>query len=898
MTFVAGSRVGPYEIVSILGTGGMGEVYRARDSRLRRDVALKALPDGMTADPERVARFQREAHILASLNHPHIAAIHGLEESDGHRFLVLELIEGETLAQRLEAGRLTLVNALTMARQIADAVQAAHDKGIIHRDIKPANIALTPDGRVKVLDFGLAKTLEPPRIDDASASVTQTGAGTQIGVVLGTAAYMSPEQARGLASDKRTDIWAFGCVLYEMLAGHRAFTGRTMSDVIAGVLERQPDWTVLPTGMPPRIAWLLQRCLAKDSRERLQDIGDARIEIDEALRDPNRTFGSTSARNIKRERIAWTIAACSVIALLAWVATNLLRRPEESTQGIRSYSASIVLPEAVRLSSGQQPSGRFAVSPDGQRLALVGVDASGRSMLYIRPLHSRIPQPLAGTEGASFPFWSPDSRFVAFLAKQKLMRIDANGGDVATLHDAALGATGAWNSEGVILFTPQGNSPLFRISGNGGASTAATQLVEASGDVQHSFPFFLPDGRRFLYFVVGSKEGRTVPRGTYVGSLDTPGPGKLVVEGGSNAKYANGDLLFLRSGVLFAQRFDIDRLEPVGQPISLVEHVQTTGASASEVTGAFSVSQTGVLAYQTASRVLSQLTWFDRKGNRGSTLGEPGDYVDVALSPDNTRVATSVLNPAQGMTRDVWTFDVARGLGERFTFDDGDDFGPNWSRPKGDRMFYSSLRQGRIHLYEKPAQLAGTETLLLEDDLGKFNAYPSPDGQYVTYVAGGGIILRSDIWVMPLSGGKKPFPFVETNFIESQPQFSPDGRWIAFMSNKSGRNEVYATRFPTRENDNLISIAGGMHPRWSHDGKEIYYIASDGMLMATTVNGGGSQFVVGATQPLFRIRPRTLRLDAYPYDVTANGQRFLVNTFLEEVMPPISLVVNWPGARP
>ena len=810
--------------------------------------------------------------------------------------MVLELIEGETLARRLEAGRLTLVEALTVAQQIADALQAAHDKGIVHRDIKPANLALTPDQRVKVLDFGLAKTLEPPRVDGASTMVTQTGVGTQIGLVLGTAAYMSPEQARGLPADKRTDVWAFGCVLYEMVTGRRAFPGRTTSDVIAAVLEREPDWTLLPAGMPSRLQWLLRRCLAKDLRQRLQDVGDARIEIEEALNDPKRTFEATSLSNVRRERIAWAIAAVSVIALVAWGAANRRSSPASSSQNTGSYSASIVLPEGVRLSSGQ-PSGRFAVSPDGQRLALVGSDASGRTMLYTRPLHSRIPQPLPGTEGASFPFWSSDSRFIAFLAQGKLMKVAATGGEVATLHEAALGATGDWNRDGVILFTPKGNSPLFRISENGGAATPATALVEASGDVQHSFPVFLPDGRRFLYFVVGSKEGRTVPRGVYVGSLDSQEPGKLVVEGGSNPKYANGHLLFLRGGMLFAQRFDIDRLATQGQPVALVEQVQITGFSASEVTGAFSVSQTGVLVYQTSSRISSQLTWFDRKGNRTSTLGEPGDYVDVALSPDNTRVATSLLNPAQGTSRDVWTFDIARGLGQRFTFDDGDDFGPNWSQPKGDRMFYSSLRQGRINLYEKPAQAAGPEKLLLEDDLGKFNAYPSPDGQYVTYVAGGGIIMRSDIWVLPLSGGKKPFPFVETPFIESQPQFSPDGRWLAFMSNKSGRNEVYVTPFPTRESDSLISIAGGTHPRWNREAKEIYYLAGDGTLMATTVNGAGSQFVVGTTQPLFKIRPRTLRLDAFPYDVTANGQRFLVNTFLEEVVPPISLVVNWSAAR-
>jgi Tol biopolymer transport system component len=361
---------------------------------------------------------------------------------------------------------------------------------------------------------------------------------------------------------------------------------------------------------------------------------------------------------------------------------------------------------------------------------------------------------------------------------------------------------------------------LFRVSAKSGTPTAVTTLVEESGDVQHSYPSFLPDGRHFLYFVVGSKSGRTVPRGVYLGSLDAKGPGKLILEGATNAQYANGHVVYLRAGALLAQPFDVNRLELGGQPQSLVEQVQTTGPSASEVTGAFTVSQTGVLAYQTASPVVSQLTWFDRKGTRLGTLGNPGDYIDVALSPDGSRVATSVMNP-QG-DRDIWTFEVARALGERFSFESGNDFAPNWSRPGADRLFFSSLRQGSIHLYEKPSRGSGSETLLREDDLGKFNAHSSPDGRFLIYVAGGGIIARSDIWVLPRFGEKKAFPFLETAFIESQPQFSPDGLWVAYMSNKSGRQEVYVTAFPGRESDTLVTTAGGSLPRWNRNGREIF----------------------------------------------------------------------------
>ena len=642
MDLSPGSRVGPYEILSVLGSGGMGDVYRARDPRLKRDVAVKALPDAMAGDPDRVARFQREAQALAALSHPHIAAIHGLEEAGGSTFLILELVDGQTLAQRLENGRLAPAEALTIAQQLADAIQAAHESGIVHRDIKPANVALTREGRVKVLDFGLAKMLAPGTANGRSDSATATSLETQVGMVLGTTAYMSPEQARGLPSNERADIWAFGCVLYEMLTGQRAFSGRTTSEVVAAVLEREPDWSRLPAGTQERVEWLLERCLAKDPRHRLQAIGDARIEIEEALREPARSGGPVpGAAASTRERIAWAAAALGAIGVIAMLATGPFARQAPTGVENRSYSASVVLPDAVRLWGGT-PAGGFAVSPDGRRLALIGVDASGRTMLHVRPLNSRIPQTLAGTEGAIFPFWSPDSRFIAFIAQGKLKTVDANGGDVATLCDVGLRATGTWNSDGVILFTPNGSSPLFRVPASGGTPTPATSLAAASGEVQHSYPFFLPDGKRFLYFVVGNKAGQTVPRGIYLGSLDATGPGKLLVERGSNATYANGHVLYLRDGVLVAQAIDLDRLELTGQPVSLVERVQVTGESASEVAGAFSVSQTGVLAYQTGSRISSQLVWYNRAGQRLSALGEPADYVDVALSPDNARVATSV----------------------------------------------------------------------------------------------------------------------------------------------------------------------------------------------------------------------------------------------------------------
>ena len=897
MSLTIGARIGPYEILSVLGAGGMGEVYRARDTRLKRDVALKVLPGSFAGDPERLLRFQREAEILASLNHLNIAHIHGLDDSGNLRALVMELVEGDDLSQRIGRGAIPVDEALPIARQIAQALEAAHERGIIHRDLKPANIMVRPDGTVKVLDFGLAKAFDSggPSGVEATDAPTLSNHATQAGIILGTAAYMSPEQARGSTVDKRADVWAFGAVLWEMLTGTRPFQGATVSDTLASVLKTEPEWNALARTTPVAIRRLLRRCLEKDPKRRLHDIADARIEIDDALANPldAGNVGASSSGTLGgrvRERSGWIVAAVCLAGLVVTLALSYAAG-DRTPADIRSYSTSIVLPVGVRLWPGNPP-GRFALSPDGRRLALVASDVSGRSMLWVRPLDSRVPQPLSGTEGATYPFWSPDSRFIAFLAQNKLKKIDASGGEVVTLSDASFASTGAWSRDDVILFTPTGNSPLYRVAASGGTQTQVTTLDTSSGDTQHSFPSFLPDGRHFLYFVLGSQASRLVPRGVYVGALDSKGPGKLIQSGGSHAQFANGHLIFLRHGALLAQAFDGDRLELKGEPAPLVDRVESTGNSASDLTGAFSVSHTGVLAYQTGSLVRSQLTWFDRAGTQLTTLGDQADYVDVALSPDDRRVAVSLLDLDRG-THDIWVFDVARRLGERFTFESGDDFGPNWSRPRGDRIFFSSQRKGSIQLYEKTSSGSGGETLLLEDDLGKFNGSSSADGRFLVYVAGGGIIGQSDIWVLSLDGGRKATPFLETRFPESHGQFSPDGRWVAFSSWKSGQSEVYVTPFPGRQTEHRVSTTGGSLPRWNRDGKEIFFLAPDDTLTVTPVNGQTSRFEVGTGRPLFKIHPRDARLDAYPYDVTSDGKRILVNALAEVFTPPITLIVNW-----
>ena len=908
MRLTAGTRLGPYEILAPIGAGGMGEVYRARDTRLERDVAIKCLPDAVAADPDRLERFRREARTLAALNHPHIAAVYELEEAEGVHALVMELVPGETLADLLLRGAPAVREALGLARQIAGGLEAAHESGVIHRDLKPANLQITPSGAVKILDFGLAKALAPGgtiATADTANSPTLTARATETGLIIGTAAYMSPEQARGLPVDARTDVWAFGCVLYEMLAGRPAFAGDHATDILASVLRTEPEWSVLPPETPTAVRRVLRRCLEKDPHRRLHDIADARIELDDALdgssgaeappEPTERTEGRARARARTRERIAWALAGVSLIGLVLALGRRL--PTSAPAADARTYDAAVVLPAGLRIWA-TEPSGRFALSPDGRRLALIGSDADGQTMLWVRPLETAVAQRLAGTEGATFPFWSPDSRFVAFMAGGKLKKIDAGGGAVVTLCDGTLPASGTWNREDVILFTPRASSPVYRVPAGGGAPEPATRLDAAAGDEQHWFPFFLPDGRHFLYFVVGSKaRGVADPRAVYLGSLNPGEAARLLIEGGSNAKYANGHVIFVRDGTLMAQRFDPDRLVLKGDAAPLVEQVQIAGLVTTGVAAAFTVSETGVLAYQTGSTVLSQLAWLDREGRELAKIGEAADFADLALSPDGTRAAVSVLDLAIG-TRDIWLFDLGRGLRQRVTFDPGDDIAPVWSKPEGDRLFFSSRRQGNTQLYESALRGAGDDRLLFEDSLGKYASSLSPDGRFLAYVRGGGIIRRSDVWMLPLAGERRAVPLLQTEFAESQPQFSPDGQWLAYMTNESGRQEVYIRPF-ARDGDKVqVSTAGGGWPRWRRDGKEIFYLAPDRAIVAVPVSRQGSRLEIGAGRPLFTMRTRPqARLDAYNYDASADGRRFLVNTFVEQsTSAAINIVINWPAS--
>ncbi len=886
MSLASGARIGPYEVVSMLGAGGMGEVYRARDVRLGRDVAIKVLPDVVAGDADRIARFQREAQLLASLNHPQIGALYGVEDSGGVRALVLELIEGPTLADRIASGPIQIDEALAIARQIAEALEAAHGQGVIHRDLKPANMKVTPDGRVKVLDFGLAKMIQG---DSGASSLpnspTLSVQATLAGVILGTAAYMSPEQARGKPLDRRTDIWAFGCVLFEMLTGKQAFAaGETVSDAVAAILKSEPDWSALPDATPAAVRRLLRRCITKDPRERLHDIADARLEIRDAH------LGETEPRtDAPRTRVAWGAAAILAILSIA-LASVLPWSPVPAPADLPVYR-SVILPPPFdpktadgRTTERRLPRG-LALSPDGRRLALVAPGPDGRAMLWVRPLDGPAAQMLSGTEGAQTPFWSPDGRQLAFVAQGRLKRIDGAGGSPVTLHDGAFAAGGTWNRDNVILFAGAGvnGTAILRISAAGGVASPATSLDAAKGETWHLRPFFLPDGRRFLY-----RASRGLGSGVlYAGSLDSKERTELNPDILGHA-YANGFLLFVRDTTLMAQRFDADRLEVSGEAMPVLEQVRMGGPAL--LNGALSVSESGALVYQSASAQQSQLAWFDRRGKEVAVLGEAAELSYLQLSPDGRRAAVSVQESLAG-NRDIWLYDTERGGRTRVTSDPSDEASAAWS-PDGDRLAFLARRRGDddLNLYQQTLSTRMEERLLATPTLESPTSWSS-DGRFILYQTAG---ANSDIWILPLSGDRKPVPFLATRFNEMLAEFSPDGRWIVYTSNETGRPEVYVAPFQRPGRTVPISTSGGNWPRWRQDGKEIFYLAAGETLVAVAVRGGDSAIEVGDATPLFQARFSNTPM---PYAVAPDGQRFLINRPIEETTDAsITLVVNWPEA--
>jgi serine/threonine protein kinase len=872
-----GSRLAHYEITGHLGSGGMGDVYQATDSKLGRSVAIKLLPDAVAQDAERVARFEREARVLAALNHSSIAAIHGLEESGGRRFLVMELVPGETLAERIRRGPIAVHEALEIARQIAEALEAAHEseKGIIHRDLKPANVKITPEGKVKVLDFGLAKAYhaEPAQAHLSNSPTMLSVAATGAGAILGTAAYMSPEQAKGRPVDRRTDVFAFGCVLFEMLSGRAAFEGEDLTEILGRVVTAEPDWRRLPAATPWLIDRLLRRALKKDPRQRLSDIRDARLDIEEALSAPA-AMPAAQAKNISRVWPASLAGMAFVAVLLAIPAVRHLREsppPEPREIRLELTTPATTQPESI------------AVSPDGQKIVFVAT-YEGRPALWVRTLDSGSMRALPGTEGASLPFWSPDSRSLGFFADAKLKRIDIDGGTLRVLANASFGQGGTWNADDVILFSPVPGRPILRVSANGGSSVPVTR-IERSQEVGHGNPHFLPDGRHFLYSLASGD--------IYVGQLDRTESRRLI-EGATMPMYVKpGYLLFDRQGTVFAQRFDAGRLELQGNPLRVVEQVAWGGGRA------IAVSEAGLIVYRSSARErFTQFVWFDRSGKEAGRVGSAPDTAEFALmpsiSPDGSRLALTRSVAGNG---DVWLLDVARGVVNRFTSDAANDVFPVWS-PDGARVAFASTRKGGVHnLFGKAANGAGAEELLLESTEDKMTTDWSPDGRHILYFTFDRA-TGNNIWALPLDGGRKPFSVVQTDFEERNAQFSPDGKWIAYQSNESGRFEVYVQPFPGPGSKTLISTNGGAEARWRRDGKELLYMALDGRLMAVPIRlpATGDTVEAGVPVPLFLTHvPRAVEhIDGPQYVVSPDGQRFLVNTLIESGdMPPITVILNW-----
>ena len=868
-------RLGPYEIQSPLGTGGMGEVYKANDTRLNRVVAIKVLRGHMAADPQLRDRFDREAKAISSLNHPHICALYDIGSQDGIDFLVMEDLDGETLSERMARDPLTVAESLQIARQIAEALEAAHETGIVHRDLKPANVTITHGDHVKVLDFGLAK-MRASAGGELDLSNTPTVMSTTAGVILGTPAYMSPEQTNGKEADRASDVWAFGCVLYEMLSGRRAFMGDTASEIIASVLRTEPDWHQLPAETPEGIRRLLRRSLQKDRQLRFRDIRDARLEIDEARRSTSDHDAASAVRADRPRRrgtwIAWTSALATVLVVGAVLGAWALRQSP--------------LPPQLSLEINTPPTrdASVAISPDGLKIVFVA-SAGGRPQLWLRSLDSPIARSLPGTERGSRPFWSPDSRSIGFLADTRLKRVDIDGGSARTLASGipvALGGT--WNDAGTILFGNNPGGPIFRVSDTGGDATAITR-VETPQQRGHQYPQFLPDGRHFLFFVTGSPEAR----GVYVGQLDGSDTKRLFDSDVPAVYDRRGHLLLIREGKLLAQEFDPERLELKGDPYSIADQVtEHTVLSASA----------GAVAYRTASADIGQrqFVWVDRSGRETDKVV----YADTAalgpaLSHDGRRIA---IYSYRNNNMDIWSYETSRRAWDRITFGAGDDIYPLWS-PDDTSLVSGSVRTSNIvDLYRRQLRAPeASEELLLATPDAKFPTDWSADGRFLLYEA---LSQKRglDLWALPMDGSGKAFEVVQTDFNEGFGQFSPDGKWVAYQSDRTGRAEIYLRPFPGPGTDVRVSVDGGAQVRWNSNGKELFYLATDNRLMAVPIRflPDGITAESGTPLPLFAT---TLGNPGGPvnrqlYVVAPGGQSFVMNSATGEAnASPITVILNW-----
>jgi serine/threonine protein kinase len=887
MAILPGRRLGPYEILSAIGAGGMGEVYKARDTRLDRIVAIKVLPAHLADRAELRERFDREAKTIASLNHPHICALYDTGHQDDIDFLVMEYIEGETLSQRLVKGPLPIQQVMQYAIEISDALDKAHRKGVTHRDLKPGNIMLTKTG-TKLLDFGLAKLKRDvaPAAPESQLA-TMKGGVTGEGTILGTLQYMAPEQVEGKEVDARTDIFSFGAVVYEMATGKRAFEGKTQASLIAKILEVDPPpISSLQPMTPPALDRMVKKCLAKEPDDRWHTAKDLCDELKWIAEGGSRAGipAPVGAHRKTRERIAWISAA--VFLLLAVLSATV--RFREAPRDSRPVYFSIFPAEKSSVLQSSAFSGRpMDVSPDGSQVAFIAI-AEGKQSVWVRPLGSLVARPLPATEGATAPFWSPDNQYIGFFVGERLFKVPTSGGPAQALCEVpgiTSSRSGTWNREGTIVFGGLGN-PLYRVSAAGGQPTPVTKLDPSRQETSHFSPHFLPDGHHFLYFA----RSNTTPANDaiFVGSLDSK-PGKLLLQVDSEAQYAPpGYLLYVRDGTLTAQGFDANGLELSGEPAFVADQIESlqTGGSA------FSVSENGVLVYQSGIQS-SQLVFVDRVGKQVQSVGPPGEYRNATLSPDGSRVVIDRYSVGiRAGSRDLWLYELARGTVSRLTFDPSENSDAIWS-PDGKQIVFESTRGGSRGFYKKLSSGTGAEeTLFKASDLRAPRDWSS-DGKFILFE-------RSDpktgfdLWVLPLFGDHKPFPFLQTEFQELDGRFSPNGRWIAYDSNESGKREVYVQPFPASAGKWQISTNGGSDPIWRSDGKELFYLATDGKIMAEPVKSEAT-FEAGVPKALFQTMfIGFVRGGFEHYRVTADGQRFLVNMpSAGGTPPPITVVLNW-----